>query len=141
MKILLCWITFAVFTVTGLYAQSDEQSIKQLITKQQNAWNNGDLRTFMQGYWESDSLMFVGKSGVTYGYKKTLENYQQGYPDTAAMGKLTFDFIEFKSLSKEYYFVTGMWHLKRTIGNLDGAFTLLLRKIRNRWVIVKDHSS
>jgi len=86
-------------------------------------------------------LMFIGKSGITYGWQKTMENYKKRYPDTAAMGKLNFEYIEMKQLSENYFFVVGKWHLTRTIGNLNGAFTLLLRKINNTWVIVKDHSS
>jgi hypothetical protein len=46
-----------------------------------------------------------------------------------------------KRLSKEYYHVTGKWFLKRSIGDLSGHFTLLFRKINNKWVIISDHSS
>jgi hypothetical protein len=97
--------------------------------------------SFHGPYWHSDSLMFIGKSGVTYGWENTLKNYQKGYPDTAAMGKLRFDIIQVKRLSAIYYHVVGKWHLTRSIGNLDGHFTLMLRKIKNKWVIVSDHSS
>lgn len=123
-------------------AQSKEELlIRNVLLTQQTAWNKGDINTFMQGYWNNDSLMFIGKSGITYGWKKTLENYQKGYPDTAAMGKLQFEFIEIKRLSPEYYFVAGKWFLTRTIGNINGSFTLLFKKIHKRWLIVKDHSS
>ncbi len=60
---------------------------------------------------------------------------------TTAMGKLDFEFVEIKRLSVIYYFVTGKWHLTRSVGNVGGWFTLLLRKIKGKWVIVKDHSS
>ncbi|MEJ7678891.1 MAG: hypothetical protein WKG06_13750 [Segetibacter sp.] len=95
----------------------------------------------MKGYWKSDSLMFVGKNGVKYGYETTLENYKKSYPDTTARGKLYFDLLQVKKLSKEYYHVTGQWKLIRSIGNLEGYFTLLFRKIKNNWVIIYDHSS
>ena len=95
----------------------------------------------MQGYWQNDSLMFIGKSGITYGWQQTLNNYKKNYPDTTAMGKLNFEFIEIKRLSVNYFFVAGKWHLARTIGNLDGAFTLLFRKINGKWLIVVDHTS
>jgi hypothetical protein len=57
------------------------------------------------------------------------------------MGELTFTLLEMKSLSKNYFSVVGKWHLKRTIGDLSGHYTLLLKKIKGVWVIVKDHSS
>jgi len=125
-------------------AQSDDkdkQQILALLQRQASDWNRGDIEGFMVGYWNNDSLMFIGKSGVTYGWKNTLNNYRKNYSDTIAMGKLNFDLIQVKKLSKKYYSVTGKWFLKRTIGDLSGHFTLLFRKINKQWVIVSDHSS
>ena len=34
-----------------------------VMAAQMDAWNQGDLEGFMEGYWRSDSLLFVGKSG------------------------------------------------------------------------------
>ena len=131
-----------VFLSSLLFAQSnDEGAIRKLLDEQTAAWNRGNIETFMHGYWENDSLMFIGKSGVTYGYINTLNNYKKGYPDTAAMGKLFFTLIQVKKLSKEYYHVTGKWFLKRSMGDIGGHYTLLFRKINGRWVIISDHSS
>lgn len=131
------------FILLGLVqAQSTaENEIRKVLSEQDIAWNNGDIEGFMQTYWKSDSLMFIGKSGITYGWQKTLDNYKKGYPDTAAMGKLHFELIEFKKLSESDYFVVGKWFLTRSIGNINGVFTLLLKKLNNRWVIIADHSS
>ena len=123
-------------------AQSnDETAIRQLLDKQTAAWNQGDIDRFMDGYWENDSLMFIGKSGVTYGWTNTLNNYKRGYPDTAAMGKLRFELLSVKRLSDEYYYVVGKWFLQRSIGDLGGHYNLLFRKINGKWVIIADHSS
>lgn len=108
---------------------------------QVTSWNNGNLDEFMQTYWQNDSMMFVGKKGVTYGWQNTLNNYKKAYPDTASMGKLNFSLIEVKRLSVLYYHVTGKWQLTRTGGNLEGYFTLLFKKIKGKWLIVSDHSS
>jgi hypothetical protein len=122
-------------------AQNDEARIKAVLERQSAAWNRGSLEDYMVGYWNSDSLMFIGKSGVHYGYQATLENYKKGYPDTAAMGKLQFNLLEIKPLSPTCYFVAGKWQLTRSKGGLSGYFTLVFRKINNQWVIVCDHSS
>ena len=119
----------------------DEQVILHSLQKQKMAWNNGDLVSFMKTYWNSDSLMFIGKSGVTYGWQNTLDNYKRGYPDTASMGKLHFDILHVKRLSMLYFSVVGKWQLKRSVGDISGHFTLLFKKIGNRWLIVSDHSS
>jgi ketosteroid isomerase-like protein len=123
------------------HAQHDEQAIQQVLEKQVKGWNSGNIEAYMKGYWQSDSLMFIGKNGPKWGYKTTLENYKKSYPDTASMGKLRFDLLQLKKLSLEYYYVTGKWALKRSIGDLQGCFTLLFKKINKTWVIVSDHSS
>src|SRR5688500_12114965 len=122
-------------------ADVDETAIRQLLDVQTQAWNLGDINSFMKTYWQSDSLMFIGKSGVTYGWTNTLNNYKKNYPDTTAMGKLSFDILLVKRLSSQYFHVTGKWYLHRSIGDLSGHYTLLLKKIKGRWVIIADHSS
>ena len=130
-----------VLSATAGAQSNDETAIRQLLDKQTAAWNQGDIDRFMDGYWENDSLMFIGKSGVTYGWTNTLNNYKRGYPDTAAMGKLRFELLTVKRLSDEYYFVVGKWFLQRSIGNIGGHYNLLFRKINGKWAIIADHSS
>lgn len=140
-KILSSFIISIVFFSSATAQSKDEQTIHTLLEEQRQAWNTGNLETFMGTYWQSDSLMFIGKSGVTYGWQNTLNNYKKGYPDTAAMGKLKFDILEVRRLSVMYFFVVGKWHLTRSIGDVGGHFTLLFKKVKNKWVIVADHSS
>ncbi len=140
MKLLLTLLFLS--TLLSLSAQNkDEQAIRSVLSQQTIQWNRGNIEAFMKGYWQNDSLLFVGKSGVKYGYKTTLENYKKGYPDTTAMGKLAFTILKIQQLSPDTYFVLGKWMLQRTIGNLNGYYTLLFRKIKKEWVIVADHSS
>lgn len=120
---------------------NDEQAVRKILSDQTTAWNNGNLEAFMKGYWNSDSLMFIGKSGVTYGYQNTLMNYKKNYSNADAMGTLSFDLVKVQRLSPDYYFVVGKWHLKRKIGDVSGHYDLLFRKINGTWVIVSDHSS
>ena len=135
-------LAISIFVSFATVAQSkNEKAIRNILNEQTNAWNRGDIEGFMKGYWQNDSLMFIGKSGVTYGWTNTLNNYKKGYPDTVAMGKLRFNILSVKKLSSNYYSVVGKWHLQRSIGNLSGHYTLLFRKIKGQWVIISDHSS
>lgn len=120
---------------------NDKQEILNLLEKQRTDWNRGDVEAFMQGYWKNDSLLFVGKSGATYGWQKTLDNYKKGYPDKAAMGFLTFGIKKVELLTKDRAFVLGSWNVKQEKNELKGYFTLLLRKINGAWKVVVDHSS
>jgi len=120
---------------------NDEQAIRQMLAAQVTEWNKGHIEGYMKGYWENDSLLFIGKSGPTYGYNATLQRYKKSYPDAAHMGVLTSTVISIKKLSADYYFVVGKWHLNREAGDVSGSYTLLLHKIKGEWVIVTDHSS
>jgi uncharacterized protein (TIGR02246 family) len=115
--------------------------IRNLLARQTEAWNAGDIDGFMQTYWHSDSLMFVGREGVTWGWKNTLEHYKKSYPGKTAMGQLSFNIISLKKLSDQYYFVVGKWMLKRTAGDLSGHYNLLIQEINGEWKIIADHSS
>ena len=138
MKLLFLFLIIS----TAVFSQSkEENSIRRLMAAQTQSWNRGDIEGFMQTYWKNDSLMFIGKTGVHFGWRETLNNYKKGYPDTTAMGKLSFDLITVKKLSSEYYYVVGKWTLKRTIGDLSGHYDLLFKKINGKWFIIADHSS
>jgi ketosteroid isomerase-like protein len=138
-------LIFLFLIIVGFSAKSqtpkDRQQILSLMGKQSTDWNKGDLESFMQTYWKSDSLMFIGKSGVTYGWQQTLDNYKKGYPDKAAMGFLTFDIKKIDFLGENVAWVLGSWHLKREKDEPKGYYTLLLKKIDGQWKIVADHSS
>ena len=140
-KLFLTCIIILASAGTSLFAQTkDEIAIKKILAQQTSAWNAGNIENFMLGYWNNDSLKFIGKSGITYGWLKTLDNYKKNYPDLATMGKLDFEIVETKRLSVLYYFVVGKWHLQRSAGDVGGYFTLLFKRINKAWVIVVDHS-
>lgn len=144
MKRVLILIWLCAITV-NVYAQKagadDVKLITTVLDKQAAAWNQGDIETYMLGYWNNDSLLFIGNKGPVYGYQPTLVLYRKSYPDKQAMGMLSFSALTFKKLSHEYYYVTGKWSLQRHKDNPNGYFTLLFRKIDGRWLIVADHSS
>ncbi len=141
-KILL--FVFSLGFLISANAQSTtvaDQAIRRVMAEQESAWNRADLEAFMDGYWKSDSLTFIGSRGVTNGWQATLDSYKKGYPNAEAMGKLTFTILTLEILSPESAYVIGKWHLARTKGELGGHFTLLWKKIGGKWVIVADHSS
>jgi len=141
------WLLLVVLQLTmagmsGLAQSNASTTIQNLLQQQAAAWNKGDLESFMSiAYWNNDSLMFIGSRGPTYGYAATLANYNKSYPDTATMGKLRFEVLQLKPLSKDCYFMVGKWFLQRSKGDVGGHFTLVWRYINQRWVIVADHSS
>jgi ketosteroid isomerase-like protein len=134
---------FAVFIYSTAVSQNGKDEIKVIETlmyKQQVDWNNGDIKGFMDYYWNSDSLKFIGSKGITYGWQKTLDNYIKSYPNKEAMGILKFTILESTQLSKTSIYVIGKWELQKEKPS-GGHFTLLWKKINSKWVIVADHTS
>jgi hypothetical protein len=117
------------------------EMIRQNMHKQEVSWNKADVEGFMNYYWKSDSLKFIGSKGITHGWQKTFDNYKKNYPDQATMGILTFEILEIDLLSKSSAFVIGKWNLKRVKGDVGGHFSLLWKKLDGKWVIVTDHTS
>lgn len=120
---------------------SDLEAIKAVMEMQEAAWSKGDLEQFMQGYWESDQLTFIGSRGLSYGWETTMNNYKKGYPDKSAMGTLSFEILELRSLSPEYCYMIGQYTLIREEDDdLGGYFTLLWRKVNGEWKVVADQT-
>ena len=135
---------FVLSCTLGLTAKAQDRdvvAIRKLLLDQVMAWNKGDIEGYMQGYWHSDSLLFIGSKGPRYGYEATLKRYKEAYPDADHMGRLTSTIMSTQKLAGDYYFVVGKWALSRNAGNVDGSYTLLLHRINGRWLIVCDHSS
>jgi hypothetical protein len=146
-RILLTLLFFAVLIMASVSqtnnkpSESDEKMVRDLLRIQENAWNGGNIEKFMTTYWNSPELVFIGSKGITYGWQATLERYQKNYPDTVAMGKLKFDILELNQIEKNIVFLIGKFSLTRSIGNVSGMFTLVIKKIKGQWLIISDHSS
>ena len=116
----------ALLVVCNIEAQETwEQAIRNTMADQEVAWNKGNLEAFMEGYWKSDSLRFIGSKGLTYGWQQTLDNYKKGYPDADAMGQLKFTILSVEQMADNCAFVVGKWQLTRKKGDVSGHYTLL----------------
>lgn len=116
-------------------------AIQKILKEQQSAWNRGDVKEFLQGYWHSPELTFSGSGGITRGWDEVLARYQKTYPNAAAMGRLDFSDLEFRFLGEDSALVLGKWHLTREKDELGGVFTLVFRKFPEGWRIIHDHTS
>lgn len=115
-------------------------AILKVMKDQEIAWNNGDLEDFMQGYWKSDSLKFYGSNGLTKGWQNTLDNYKRGYPTKAETGTLNFVINDISRIENDNFWVMGEYHLKREVGDANGVFIVIFKKINDEWKIIADMS-
>ena len=57
------------------------------------------------------------------------------------MGKLKFEVVNFSMLSDDIVHLVGKWDLTREMGDIGGHFTLIWKKLDNKWLIISDHTS
>jgi uncharacterized protein (TIGR02246 family) len=125
---------------------SDEAAIRGVLDAQVASWNRGDVVTFMQGYKNSPTTTFVGKT-VEHGYEKILARYQRNFAGKEKMGQLTFTDLEVRQLDAHFATVTGRFHLARNAdagGDAQGIFSLVFEKTAKAeggWKIILDHTS
>ncbi|GER60435.1 hypothetical protein ULMA_25430 [Patiriisocius marinus] len=119
---------------------ADKAAILKVMKDQEIAWSKNDLEGFMQGYIKSDSLKFYGKSGLTKGWQQTLDNYKKGYPTKEHSGTLTFNVNDISPIESGSYWVMGEYFLSRKVGDANGVFMIIFKKIDGEWKIVADMS-
>ncbi len=135
------FVVFCLLFINFNYGQSKaELDILKVMKAQEVAWSNHDIDGFMEGYWKSDNLKFFGKNGVTYGWQQTLDNYKKGYPTKAHMGTLSFTIKDISKIKAGLYSVMGRFKLERSMGNAEGIFMILFKKINGQWKIIADTS-
>lgn len=117
-KIIL--LIVALFLLSPAFAYTDNsqsQEIKKVLNDQRTAWNNGDLKSFMAGYWHSPEVTFASAGTIRRGWD---EVYQ---------------------LEKESALMHGRCKLLKGKEKLGGGFSLVLRKFQDSWKIIHDHTS
>ncbi len=119
------------------------EEIRQVIVKQQDAWNRGDLEAFMAGYWNSPDLTFFSGARESKGWQAALDRYKKSYQGSGhEMGKLEFANLRIEMLGPEAAFVRGEFHLTMSDGKTPhGLFTLIFRKFPEGWKIIHDQSA
>jgi len=120
-----------------------ENGVRRLLLSQVDAWNQGKLESFMQGYWQSPDLTFFSGATITKGWEPTLLRYRRRYQaEGKERGKLEFQLLNIDVLSEKSAVVTGTWRLTMSDGQQPhGLFTLIMKQLADGWRIVHDHTS
>ena len=139
---LLIFLLFT-FSVSGQTRISlkDSISIVKVLKFQEDAWNEGNINKFMEGYLKSDKIVFTGSNGSIYGWEETKKRYLNNYSNRTLMGNLKFKIINFQKLSEDIIQMQGSFYLKRKIGDSKGFFSLIWKKENEKWFIISDHTS
>ncbi|MBG49411.1 MAG: DUF4440 domain-containing protein [Pseudozobellia sp.] len=139
-SILLSFLFSISFLFVSIAQNSDEKAILEIMAQQEKAWSDGNIEGFMQGYWKSDSLTYYSGGRITKGWQTTLDNYKKGYPNKDYTGTLNFTIDQITQINDGAYYVMGQYHLKRKVGDANGTFMIIFKKIDGGWKIVADSS-
>jgi len=139
--IILLIVSITVISCSSSSQNEDKEAILSILKSQEKAWSDNNIDAFMEGYWKSDSLKFYGATGLKYGWQTTLDNYKKRYPTKNHTGTLNFKINDISQINSESYFVMGEYHLTRNVGNANGVFMIIFKKINGEWKIIADTSS
>ena len=118
------------------------KAVHKLLDDQEQAWNQGDLKGFMEGYWNSPDLSFYSGNTKTKGWQQTFDRYRKRYQEEGReMGHLSFREVVLDSVGPQTVIVRGRWKLEKKSETNDGLYTLIVRKLPEGWRIVHDHTS
>ncbi len=115
--------------------------VEAVLEAQRDAWNRGDVEGYMDGYARSADITFVSGDSITRGWQTVHDRYRNNYGTREKMGTLTFSDLETTVLSPNAVMLLGRWHLQRANDQPHGRFTLILRRLKQGWRIVHDHTS
>ena len=143
--VVLVWI--AMSGVVGAMPEpklsASRDAIIKVIDMQKNAWNSGDLDTFLTGYYESPDTSYTSGGQEYWGYDALRQKYTKSYGTSRdTMGTLEFSELKVIDVGKDSAYCVGHWHLERKEKQpLEGVFTLVFKKTSAGWKIIHDHTT
>ncbi len=140
-NIILIVLLNSIIIYTQDFRESDSLSILSVLENQKKAWNNNDIDKFMQGYLNSEKLIFVSKNGPVYGWDFVRDRYKNKYSSKYLMGDLDFEIYDLLLITNRSAILIGKFNLVRDDEELTGFFSLIFKKIKGDWYIVSDHTS
>ena len=134
------FIFILILNAAGFSQSKDVKEILAVMRLEEEYWNKGDIEGYVSLYAPSDSVRMIYSTGATYGRDSILAFYKKYWPKER-MGNLKLDGERFEKLSKEYYYVSGYFHVTYPDRkSVNGRFSGLMKKIKGNWYLYTDHS-
>ncbi|MFN8607288.1 MAG: DUF4440 domain-containing protein [Vulcanimicrobiota bacterium] len=140
--------TFCITLTLILAAPAEplQDEVKASLTQGMEAWNRGDLDSFLKGYVQGPEMTYTASGRVVRGIDELRARYQKAYGTSReTMGLLRFEEIECWPLGEGYALAMGKWSVdfgpRSKEPKTGGVFSLVLRKSPEGWLILHDHTS
>lgn len=119
----------------------DQEAIRAVIARMEEAWNRGDFHGYMAGFANPD-VVFVSRGRIQKDWQATLDHYIADYGGApGSQGQLAFSIISIEMLAPDAAQLISHYKLTRPAGDQTGVNTRLMRKRDDRWVIALNHVS
>jgi uncharacterized protein (TIGR02246 family) len=122
-----------------LYTASREQlDVTKIVLAQENAWNKGDLETYLSYYKDAPDTEAI-LNGPVRGFDAIRNAMRQSFPNRDAMGSLEQSSVEVRELGPDHALAIGHYKLIRSRkngGEAEGNFTEIFEKTEAGWKLV-----
>ena len=130
-----------------------EAEVRALLEKQIADWNRGDLEAFCAVY--APDAAFLSPDGYRSGRAEVQARYRSKYADRAAMGRLSLEIVEVRTVSGTEFTllgdavpgrvqgvsVMGRWKIERDQGEpASGGTMVVFRRAGEGWELIQDTS-
>jgi len=124
------------------FTASERAAVLDVLERQRQAWNRGDLAAYMAGYARTPDLVFTSGAKIRRGWDEAFAAYQQRYgADRAGMGQLVFEILQVQPAGGDAAIVLGRWRLSETPQAGSGVFSVIVERRAEGWRIIHDHTS
>lgn len=119
------------------------KEIAALVSRQEQAWNKGDLDAFLGEYLKSAQVTYVSNGSVKRGYDAIREHYLKRYGNSkSSMGALRLSDLEISDIGDKHVLCIGKFTvIHHAHVPIYGRFSLIFVKSKGAWKIMYDHSS
>jgi uncharacterized protein (TIGR02246 family) len=121
---------------------TDRAAITAVLRAQIEAWNRGDLTSYMEAYAQLPGLVFTSGGKVRRGWQEAFDHYRARYAThPGAMGHLKLEIDSIDAVGADAAVVLGRWELVGSEHPGRGVFSLVFERRREGWRIIHDHTS
>lgn len=142
---IFCLTFFGALSLNPALADPLQDEVTASLQQGVEAWNRGDLDSFMKGYVEGQDLTYTAGGKVVRGSEALRQRYLGTYGNNRdSMGTLAFSEIEVWPLGGDNALAMGTWMVdfgKLNKPKVRGIFSLVLRRTGSNWLIMHDHTS
>ena len=136
-------VAIAAMVAAEAAAATPAEEARSGFAQQRVAWNRGDLEGALDLYWNSPSLTWVNKGGVSKGFAEFAAAMRQDFAGKpATMGTYKGEVLEARNVDSDTGLLVVRWSIdrdgKRIMG---GVSTQLWEPVAGRWRIVLEHAS